>query len=394
MNQSQAFDVSIYPKDHTQAAQTFAPQDGGGTRINIQNGDRIGIVCSYTRGDTKLKITIWQINAAYTSATPFFAEATVATGTFVGLNNAQTIGPLESATFAGTNAGDGFVGAVGHFRWYGFPAATTEASLPQDLNGTDFAEALGHQWINVFESSLVTYQPTIAMPFNSQEPKYTVTGNRFQNAATETENNNYCPVFVNERGLASPNRLVNTLYPDLVDIYCVPNVMLPLATNYEGVENLPASTYTGNGGGITNNDLYESFLDIENEDAINRREIAPYTWYDPSDDNPWNEITAEGVPTTELNQAVRVHIENLPHRTFNGTTGNLSKAIYEIQSDSDKQIIQNTKTMTVTVPEKIRIPLNNAGNVVLNQFDVLITDQEDMELQNIKDHTSITLEIN
>ena len=394
LNQSEAFDVSIGSKDQTQAAVTLAPQDGGGNRINIQNGDRIGIVCTYTRGDTKLKIAIWQIDATFSTAFPFYAETTVATGTFIGLNNAQTIGPNESDGFNGTNAGAGFTGGVAHFRWYGFPAATTEASLPAADNGDDFYEALGKQWINLFDNSLVTYAPNILTPFNSTDPKYAVTGNRFQNNATEDEVNNYCPVFVNEVGLASPNRLVNNLYPDLVDVYCVPNVMLPFANNYEGVENLPAATYTGNGGGITNNDLYESFLDIENEDAANRREIAPYTWYDPGDDNPWNEITAEGVPTTELNQAVRVHIENLPHRTYNGTTGNLSKAIYEIQSDSDKKdVIQNTRTMALSVPEKIRIPLNNPGNIVLNEFDVLITDQEDKELDNIKNHTSLTLEI-
>ena len=49
--------------------------------------------------------------------------------------------------------------------------------------------------------------------------------------------------------------------------------------------------------------------------------------------------------------------------------------------------------MTVSVPEKIRIPLNNPGNIILNQFDVLITDQEDKELENIKNHTSLTLEM-
>ena len=393
LNQSQAYDVSIASKDHTQAHQFLAPTGGAG-RINIQPGDRLGIICTYTRGDTKLKIGIWKINATYDTATPYFAETTVATGTFVGLNNAQTIGALESSGYAGTLAGNGFNGAVGHFRWYGFPAATTEPTLPQDDAGLAFYDSLGKQWVSDFSSSLVTYAPGLLTPFNSTEVKYAVTGNRYQNDAVETEFNNYCPAFMNERGLASPNRLVNALYPDLVDIYCVPNVMLPFATNYEGVHNLPASTYTGNGGGITNNNLYESFLDIENEDAANRREIAPYTWYDPGDDNPWNEITAEGVPTTELNQAVRVHIENLPHRTYNGTTGNLSKAIYEIQSDSDKKdVIPSTRTMAVSVPEKIRIPMNNPGNIVLNQFDVLITDQEDKELQNIKDHTSITLEI-
>ncbi len=393
LNQSQVYDVTVGSKINGEALQQLPLLDGGGNRINIQVGDRLGFVVAYTRGDTVLKVGCWKINAAYTSAVFFFAQANVAVGTFTGLNNAQTIGALESETYIGTTAGLGFSGGVGHFRWYGFPAATTQATLPADSAGIAFFDALGQQWVNNFQSNLNTFQPSTNQIFNSTDVKYAITGNRYQDNTDEAEVNNYCPLFYNDVSTADPNRLVNSLYPDLVDVYCVPNVMLPLATNFEGVDNLPGSTYTGNGGGITNNDLYESFLDIENEDAANRREIAPYTWYEPGEDDPWNEITAEGVATTELNQAVRVHIENLPHRTFNGTTGNLSKAIYEIQSDADKKVIDNTKTMTVSVPEKIRIPLNNAGNVVLNQFDVLITDQEDKELENIKDHTSVTLEL-
>jgi len=101
----------------------------------------------------------------------------------------------------------------------------------------------------------------------------------------------------------------------------------------------------------------------------------------------------DGVSTFILNQAIRIHIENLPHRTLNGTTGNFSKAIYELQSDADEKITDADKTMTKTIPERIYIPLENSGPIMLNQFNVLITDQDDKELENIKDHSSLTIDI-
>ena len=188
--------------------------------------------------------------------------------------------------------------------------------------------------------------------------------------------------------------MFNTHYPDLVDNFVIPNAVLPTASSYVGTNNLDASAYTGNGGGIILTNSYTDFLEVENVDAANQRDIAPYTWFDPGDDNPWNTIRAEGESLNDESQAVRVHLENLPHRTFNGTTGNLSKAIYEIQSDADrKNIDDEKKVMTLTVPEKIRIPLNNPGNITLNEFDVLLTDQEDKELPDVLNHTSLTLEL-
>jgi len=395
MNNSEAFDIRISSRNNTQVPINFAPQDGTGTRINIGWGDRLGIVVSYTKGDTLLKVSIWKIAAAFNTATVYTASQVVAPATFEGLNNSTGFGAKEDEGGPTTVASNGFNGIVGHFRAYNFPAAMTEPTLPQSDLGDAFYDALGKQWVAAWDNSLSVMAPETDLFFANSDPKYAVTGNRYQVDPDEEETNNYCPIFANYMGTPNANRHTNANYPDMVDLYNIPNIMLPFAANYKGVDNLNASVYTGNGGGIVDTGSYSTFLDVKNEDAANRRDIEPYTWYAPGPANPWNEITMTGVATFELNQAIRIHIENLPHRTFNGTTGNLSKAIYEIQSDADKKnVLDNTKTMTVSIPEKIRIPLNNAGNVIINQFDVVITDQEDKELQNLKNHTSLTLEIN
>ncbi len=392
MNNSEAWDIRISSRNNTQIPINFTPTDGTGTRINLAWGDRLGIVISYTKGDTLLKVSIWKINAAFNTATPYTASQVVAPATYEGLNNATGFGPKEDEG-GGTVASDGFNGIVGHFRWYNFPAAMTEPTLPQSDLGDSFYIALGKQWNSAWDNDISVNAPDTDIIFADADPKYAVCGNRYQDDPDEEETNNYCPIFVNYMGTPNANRHTNANYPDMVDIYNIPNIMLPFAANYKGVDNLDASVYTGNGGGIVDTGSYSTFLDVKNEDAANRRDIEPYTWYLPGIANPWNEITMDGVSTFILNQAIRIHIENLPHRTLNGTTGNFSKAIYELQSDADEKITDADKTMTKTIPERIYIPLENSGPIIFNQFNILITDQDDKELENIKDHTSLTIDI-
>jgi len=387
LNNSAPQDITIGSRDNTQLPLSTTLVDGGGNRVNIQNGGRYGLIVCFTEGDTTVQVNLWEISADYTGATVYSATLTQPVNTFAGLNNPQCLGAKENADTTGSLPIEGFSGTIGHFRLYNFPAATTQLTLPND-----FYVKLGRQWILSFDDNITCCVPSITNLFNSTDLKYSVTGNRFANTANEEENNNYCPCFYNTMPQTNLNRLANPNYPDIVDNFCIPAAVLPMAVSYVGTNNLDASSYLGNGGGIILTDNYTNFLDVEN--PVNQKVIAPYTWYEPGAANPWNTVKAEGQSLEQETQAIRIHIENLPHRTLNGTTGNLSKAIYEVQSDADrKNIDDEKKVMTITVPEKIRIPLNNAGNVVLNQFDVLITDQEDKELTNVLDHTSLTLEI-
>ncbi len=310
MNNSEAWDIRISSRNNTQVPINFTPQDGGATRINIAWGDRLGIVMSYTKGDTLLKVTIWKISAAFNSATPYTASQVVAPATFEGLNNATGFGPKEDEGGPTTVASDGFNGVVGHFRWYNFPAAMTEPTLPTSDVGDTFYEGLGKQWNAAWDNNLSVMAPDTDLIFANNDPKYTVTGNRYQVDNDEVETNNYCPIFVNYMGTPNANKHTNPNYPDMVDIYNIPNIMLPFAANYKGVDNLNASVYLGDGGGIVDTGSYDGFLDVLNEDAANRRDVEPYTWYAPGPANPWNEITMEGVSTFVLNQALRIHINN------------------------------------------------------------------------------------
>ncbi len=394
MNQSTATDIRIASKNSAQLDQNLTLLDGTGTRINPQWGNRYGVCVTYTRGDTKLKATVWEINADYSTATPYSAEATLSTGIYEGLPNVTCIGGIASGQGAASVASlRAMSGTIGHFRLYNFTASTTETTIPSDSVGTQFTAAIGEQWTSNFRSTIVNCVPVKNNLFDSTDRKYAVIGSGGQpNNDDESETNNYCPAFMNEPNLTA-NRTVNPLYPDLVDVFCLPNVNIKYADNFEGVNNLDITAYTGTGSGIVLTDSYSSFLGVPNEDVRNQREIAPYTWYEPGDANPYAEIEINEKSSEDEAQVLRINIDNLPIRTFNGTTGNISKCIYELQSDADQDIRDNKKTMTKTIPEKVRVPLNNAGQIVMNSFDVVIMDQDEKEVSDLVDHTSITVEI-
>lgn len=394
MNQSIATDIRIASKGAGQLDQQLTLLDGTGTRINPQWGSRYGVCVTYTAGDTKLKATVWEIAADYSTATPYSAEAILSTGIYKGLPDVTCIGGTATGQGAASVATLRCMsGTIGHFRLYNFTAGTTEATLPTSADSTAFLDSIGSQWTNNFYNSIICCIPKTDNLFSNQERKYAVTGEGGQpNNDDEVERNNYCPVVFNEIG-ASLNALVNTNYPDLVDVFFIPNVNIKYADNFEGVNNLDITAYTGTGSGIVLTDSYSSFLSVPNQDVINQREIAPYTWYEPGNGNPYAEIEINEKSSEDEAQVLRINIDNLPIRTYNGTTGNLSKCIYELQSDADQVIRDNKKTMTKTIPEKVRIPLNNAGPIVMNSFDVVIMNQNEIEVTDLVDHTSVTVEI-
>lgn len=391
MNQFDATDLLIAGKSGPD--QRVNLTDAGGTRINPQWGNRYGVCVAYTKGDNKLKATVWEIAADYSTATPYTSETTPI---YPGLPDVTCIGGMASGISGGSidNSFKCMSGTIGHFRLYNFTAGITEATLPTSADSTAFFDSIGSQWTNNLYNSIVSCIPSQENLFASQDRKYAVTGSGGQpNNDNETERDNYCPVIYNQIN-ASANRLVNDNYPDLVDVFFLPNVNIKYADNFEGVSNLDITAYTGIGSGIVLTNSYSTFLEFPDEDGQNERQIGPYTFYEPGDGSPYETITVDSVANIEEAQIMRININNLPIRTYNGTTGNISKCIYELQSDANNDVIPGLKTSTKTISPLIPIALNNAGDIVLNSLDVSIMDQNEQEITNIENHTSITVQIN
>ena len=90
-------------------------------------------------------------------------------------------------------------------------------------------------------------------------------------------------------------------------------------------------------------------------------------------------IVAEDAVDTEVGlNDNRIHIDNLPVQSYNGNVGMLDRCIYQTGSVLPvREIGSNFVNNSLTVPQKVWCPLNNAGSLHLNQFDVKITDLED-----------------
>ena len=384
-------DINIFPSKSTSlggAGVSLELLDAGLTRINITKGERYGMVMTFTKADNTLNVTMWEINATFTSATKYSGSLVVDPATFDFLPDYTCLGGPRGG--AGNSAAYYFAGSIGQYRLYNFKDDTTVGTIPASPSGPSFVDALGSQYIGQYIDILETCFGLRTTIFNKQDRKYAITGNHEYTSGDET--NNYCPVFFNVIGAGQTMTNV-TYYPDLVDIFNIPNVILPFDDNYRGTSALSTEAYTGNGSGIILTNEYVDIFSVDNEDEENQREISEYNWYNPGEANPYSNIGLSVSSTVIRDQNLRICIDNLPHRTLSGATGNLSKCIYQIGMNADMSLVENIKTTSLSVPMKIPIQLNNAGEIIINQFDVVIRDENEIEETNMENSTVVCIEI-
>ena len=93
-------------------------------------------------------------------------------------------------------------------------------------------------------------------------------------------------------------------------------------------------------------------------------------------------------------QVYNICIENLPHRTFNGRTRNLCKSILEVLHNETNNTIRGDVELINIVPKhKIWIPLNNAGEMPINELHVRIADGALIEVEDLVSDTHVHVEI-
>lgn len=150
--------------------------------------------------------------------------------------------------------------------------------------------------------------------------------------------------------------------------------------------------YVANGGGIIDDADYET---VTRQLGFNGGlELAAAYVTEEQPARQFAEFEADDpVDTEQGTNNNRIHINNLPIQSYNGKVGTMDRAIYQttaVLNNSTK--FQNSVYSCQDVPQKIYIPLNNAGSLHLNEFDVRITD-----INNVPDPevigSSMTIEI-
>ena len=394
--QAETWDFRI--RDETGRIIEGELQDEVGTRISIASGSKYMFIISYTKGDNLIKITCAEVAVTFDQITAYTFEQTVDPATeFLNVSNINYLGGVKNTGGLLNVAQNYYCGQIGQFRLYHFPNAYNNANLPSE-DGDPFFDVLLGPATGNFRADIACASPQFRVLFGDQpgqrDEKFAVCGNGVRGVDLDNRTN-YCPAYFNTLS-ATPAVLKNQYYPDLVDVFSPPNIILPIGNanpkkNYVDTNALGNGAYTGFGSGIVETQLYP-FLDIEGVDGVNNRDVFPYLTEPTGDGRPYGIVGAEVEPTIIKDEGLRICIDNLPHRTYNGTTGNISKCIFQ-SVHPEEDVDDLTTKIQVEPKSKVWHSLDNAGELAVNEFDVTIRDVDEIVETNILDFTTVNIEI-
>ena len=99
-------------------------------------------------------------------------------------------------------------------------------------------------------------------------------------------------------------------------------------------------------------------------------------------ENRTSENTQKSISTIDTELGInnnRIHLENLPIQSYNAKVGSVDRCVYQTTAFLNQiRGSDTTQISCIDVPQKIYIPLHNAGSINLNEFNVKITDIDDI----------------
>tara|TARA_R110001606_G_scaffold366702_1_gene521953 strand:- start:3520 stop:6270 length:2751 start_codon:yes stop_codon:yes gene_type:complete len=112
-----------------------------------------------------------------------------------------------------------------------------------------------------------------------------------------------------------------------------------------------------------------------------------------------NNATSRILFTTDYirnqDKVMDIQITNLPHRSYNGYNHMNDKTIYRVlmRGDENVEVLNDVRILEIDVPERTYIPLNNPTEMTINQLEVLITDVEGKEENDLTEDTYVSIDI-
>lgn len=177
------------------------------------------------------------------------------------------------------------------------------------------------------------------------------------------------------------------------DIFFMPQMTMPDANRDTTLANV--FSYGEKGMGIVSSTNLNNILDLKDYDTTTDRVIEQNTSADGQNsfDNPIFSTTS-GVEQIDIDDKIfNVQIKNLPHRNYNGAISNFDKTIYQIGSLVNGKTVEDKRVIEMYPPVKVETELENAGDIVLNQLEVMITDELNKVETDLKSNTNLTIEI-
>ena len=359
------------------ATFNYSPLDSGATRINIAYGTDYYMAVKYT-GTTHQQIIIDIVDMA----TGVSYTQTQVVGA-ANIENVASIGHQETNPAVVSNYGKSFNGYFGHFRIHtrcqnASFLTTTWDSLFTDLTAYLISGTIsGNVWFGYREAVL-----------GNNSPQYLVVGN-IDSSRTLT------PVFHKDT-LSIP---ADNTWGDFINPY------------------FRHSYYVRNDRRITNLDVHDYQSDVIgllNVSTLNTGDSASFSF--PDEDVRGNVVKQPDkiqinqlltsvdpiladVENVQLDdKTVYVEIPNLPHRSYNGVNKTQDKTIGVVPVtgvNADVLERDNLDIITTYPPTKNWIPLNNPGEIILNELQVKLSDVRGKELDatEITQETSVSIQI-
>ena len=357
------------------ATFNYAPVDSGANRINIAYGTDYYMAIKYTgTSHQQIQVDIIDMSAGVT-----YTQTQVIGAAFI--ENVSSIGTQETNPAVGTNYGKSFNGYFGHLRIHtkcqnaGF-LTTSWDSLFDDLSAYLISGTIsGNVWWGYREQIL-----------GSADPKYYGVGN-IDAGRTLT------PVFDKDT-LSIP--LDNT-WGDFINPYFRHSYYV---RNDKRITTLDVHDYQSDVIGLLNVETLNTgdspSFDFPDEDARGNVVKQP-------DKIQIDELMISADPiladvdNVQLDdKTVYIEIPNLPHRSYNGVSKTQDKTIGVVPVNginADRLERDNLDIITAYPPTKNWIPLNNPGEIILNELQVKLVDVRGKELDASEISAELRLQI-
>ena len=221
-----------------------------------------------------------------------------------------------------------------------------------------------------------------------EEDLYTLGEFKYCNFGADNNQLTQTP-FISSEG--TPTIYDNAWY-NFTDVFFYPCVRMSSA---DRVTNLtPYHIYDDAGQGVVASNDLDSFLNFENYNRVTEVHIEAQNTNDQNLSTDPIALTQSEQSEVDIDDKIfNVEIKNLPHRTYNGTINTFDKTIYTIGSLINGKTIENKRVIELYPPQKTFIELNNAGDLVLNQLEVQISDEFGIQETDLQQETHLTLEI-
>ena len=151
---------------------------------------------------------------------------------------------------------------------------------------------------------------------------------------------------------------------------------------------------------LTKGEIPSVSLLEETQYVSGRPSVIVAEYINLTDDGPEDIITTSvgdkinNVNIEEQEHAINVEIQNLPQRSFNGMSHNISSSIYEVPiNNATTRKVGDVDLVGYVPPTKIWHPLKNSGIIVLNELEVNISDEQLITKTNLIGATNVAIEI-